>query len=113
MPSGMVYLHAVMLLHYAGKEINEDNIRNILQAAGIDDYEEAYIKAIINAIQKVNIDEIIEQAKQAPTAAITTVTPTPTEAPAKEEEKKEEVKKKKKEEKKEEEALAGLAALFG
>jgi len=114
MPSGMVYLHAVMLLYHAGREINEDNIKNILQAAGINDYEEAYIKAIVNAVSKVNISEVIEQAKQAPVVATvpTTAPATPAEAEKKEEEKKEE-KKKEKEKKKEEEALAGLAALFG
>jgi len=111
MVSGMAILHAVMLLHYAGKEINEDNIKSILQAAGISDYEEAYIKAVVSAVGNVNFEEIIQQARQAPTAAVVTPSAAPTEAPtetAKEEEKKEE---KKKEEK--EEALAGLAALFG
>lgn len=113
MTSGMVYLHAVMLLHYAGKEINEENIKNILQAAGVTDYEEAYVKAIVNAVSKVNIEEIIEQAKQAPTVAVAAA---PTTAPAEEklkEEEKPKEEKKKEEKKKEEEALAGLAALFG
>ncbi len=113
MVSGMVYLHAVMLLHYAGREINEDNIRSVLQAAGVNDYEEAYIKAIVNAVSKVNLEQIIEQAKQAPAIVAAPTAPTPAEekeVTPKESPKEEE---KKKEEKKEEEALAGLAALFG
>ena len=113
MASGMVYLHAVMLLHYAGKEINEENIKNVLQAAGITNYEEGYIKAIVSAVSKVDLNQIVEQAKQAPVAAAVAAAPT-TAAPAEEAEKKEEKKEeKKKEEKKEEESLAGLAALFG
>ncbi|MCR8433100.1 MAG: 50S ribosomal protein P1 [Crenarchaeota archaeon] len=108
----MVYLHAALLLHYAGKRIDEEGIKNVLKAAGVTDFEEGYIKAIVTAIGRVNLSEIIERAKQAPVVAAPMVaTPAPTAAPqapapaAAEE--------KKKEEKKEEESLAGLAALFG
>lgn len=115
MTSGMAYLHAALLLHYAGKKIDEDSIRTVLKAAGVANPEEGYIKAIVTAIGKVNLSEILERAKQAPTiampmAATPTAAPSAAPQPPAEEKKKEE---KKEEKKKEEEALAGLAALFG
>ena len=95
----MEYMHAVLLLHNAKKEINEENLKTVLKAAGIEP-DEGKIKAIIAALENVNIEEAIKQGFAMPAAA-----------PA--EEKKEEKKEEEKEEKKEVEASAGLAALFG
>lgn len=99
----MEYLYATLLLHSLGKEINEDNVRKVIEAAGATP-DEAKIKALISALEGVNIEEAIKQA-----AVPVAVTPTPVE------EKKEEEKKEEKEEveKKAEEAAAGLSALFG
>jgi len=107
----MEYIYAAMLLHKAGKEINEDNLTQVLTAAGINP-DSARVKAVVASLAEVNIDEAI---KSAPTmmAAPTAPTAAPTEeAKAKptEEEKK---KKEEEEKKKEEEALEGLGALFG
>ena len=108
----MEYVYASLILHYAKKPINEENIRRILEAAGIE-VDESRIKALVAALSNINIDEAIKSAAipvAAPAAA-----PTPAEAaPSAEtgEEKKEE-KEEKKEELEEEEVEAGLAALFG
>ena len=99
----MEYIHAALLLHKAGKDITEDALKKVLEAAGVK-VDEARVKALVNALKDVNIEEAVATpvAVAAPAAA-----PAAQEAPA--EEKKEE----EDEEKKEEDAGAGLAALFG
>ena len=99
----MEYVYAALLLHKAGKEINEENMKKVLSAAGIEP-DEGRIKAIVASLEGKNIDEIIANAVVAAPAAAA-----PAQAPAQAEQPKEEPK----EEKKEEEAAAGLGALFG
>ncbi len=108
----MEYIYASLLLHHAGKEITEENLRKILDAAGIN-VDEVRIKALIAALKEVNIDEVIKSAA-VPVAAPAAAAPAAAEAPkaAGEEEKKEE-EEEKKEEASEEEIAAGLAGLFG
>ena len=101
----MEYVYAALLLHEAGKEINEENIKKVIEAAGIEP-DEARIKALVSALEGVDIEEAISQAAM-PVAA-----PAAAAAPAAEEQKTEE-KNEEDEEKKEEEAAAGLASLFG
>ncbi len=101
----MEYVYAALLLHSAGKEINEDNVKKVLEAAGIS-VDDAKVKALVASLEGVNIDEAIEKAAMPVAVAA---------APAAEaggEEKKEE-KKEEEEKKSEEEAAAGLSALFG
>ncbi len=100
----MEYVYAAMVLHAAGKKIDENNLSKVLQAADIQ-VNEARVKALVAALEGINIDEAIKSA------VIPSVAATPAAAPAAKAEKKEE--KKVEEEKKEEEALAGLSALFG
>ncbi len=103
----MEYVYAAMLLHKAGKEVNEDSMKKVLEAAGVE-ADAARIKALVAALQNVDIEEAISTAAVAPAAA-PAAAPAGEEAPA--EEKKEE---KKEEEKKDDgEAAAGLGALFG
>jgi large subunit ribosomal protein L12 len=107
----MEYVYAAMLLHKAGKEINEQNLSQVLTAAGIN-ADAVRVKALVASLAEVKIDEAI---KSAPTmmAAPATAAPAAT-APAAEAKPKEDEKKKKEEEKaKEEAALEGLGALFG
>jgi len=103
----MEYIYAALLLHKAGREINEEAVRKVIEASGIS-YNEAKSKALVAALSEVNIDEALKAAlTAAPTAAApaaTAAAPAEAKKPKKEEEK---------EEKKEEEALAGLSALFG
>lgn len=106
----MEYVYAALLLHAAGKEITEENLKAVLEAAGVSP-DEARIKALVAALEGVNIDEVIEKAAM-PVAAPVAVATAPAaeggaaEAAAQEEEEEEEGAS-------EEEALAGLGALFG
>jgi large subunit ribosomal protein L12 len=104
----MEYIYAAMLLHKAGKEINEESITQVLTAAGIT-AEPVRVKALVASLAEVKIDEAIKSASMmmaAPAAAPA--------APAAEAKPKEEKKEKKEDEKqKEEAALEGLGALFG
>lgn len=108
----MEYVYSALLLHSAGKDITEDNIKKVLTSAGVK-ADDARIKALTASLEGVNIEEAISTSIAVPVAA-----PVSGAAPATEKdkgEKKEEKKEKKKEEKKvsEDEAAAGLGALFG
>ncbi len=107
----MENIYAAMLLHKAGKEINEDTVTKVLTAAGVT-VDPVQIKALVASLSEVNIDEAIKAAPAMMAAA-------PVAAPAAGEAKPaaaapEDKKKKAEEEKaKEEAALEGLGALFG
>ena len=104
----MENIYAAMLLHKAGKEINEDTVKAVLTAAGIT-VDPVQIKALVASLSEVNIDEAI---KAAPT--MMTAQAAPAAAPVVEKPKEEDKKKKAEEDKaKEEAALEGLGALFG
>ncbi|MHA1131991.1 MAG: 50S ribosomal protein P1 [Candidatus Helarchaeota archaeon] len=98
----MEYVYASLLLHTAGKKVDESNISSILKSVGID-VNQAQAKSIVAALENVDIDEAIQSAA-IPVAA----TAAPVVAPTAEETKKEE-----KKEEKEEEEITGLGALFG
>lgn len=95
----MEYIYAVLLLHNAKKEINEENIKKVLVAAGLTP-DDTKIKGMVTALKEVNISEAIEKASTPVAVAA---------APA--QEKKEE--KPKEPEVTEETAAEGLGALFG
>ena len=106
----MEYVYAAMLLHKAGKEINEENLTQVLKAAGIN-ADAARVKALVASLAEVNIEEAI---KSAPTMMAAPAAAPAAPVPAAEAKPKEEKKKKEEEEKaKEEAALEGLGALFG
>lgn len=102
----MEYIYAALLLNEAGKEINEENVKKVLEAAGVTP-DEAKVKALVSALEGVDIKEVIEKASQQAFVAAPVAT-TQTESGEKKEEKSEE-----EENKSEEEATAGLSALFG
>lgn len=93
----MELMHAAILLHEAGKEINESNLKGVLNAAGVKK-DDSQLKALVAALEGVNIDEAIKES------AIPVAQPAQAA-------KKEEVKEEKKEHK--QEASVGLGALFG
>jgi large subunit ribosomal protein L12 len=107
----MEYIYAAMLLHKAGKEINEANLTQVLTVAGIN-ADVVRVKALVASLAEVKIDEAI---KSAPTMMAAPAAAAPAAAtPAAEAKPKEDEKKKKEDEKqKEEAALEGLGALFG
>jgi len=98
----MEYVYAALLLHSAGGEVTEDNVKKVLTAAGVK-AEEPRVKALVAALSEIKIDDALKAAQAAPVAA----------APAAAPEAKKEEKKPEDEKKKSEEALAGLGALFG
>ena len=103
----MEYVYAAMLLHKAGKEINEKNVSEVLTAAGVS-ADAVRVKALVASIAEVDIEEAIKSAPAMMAAA-----PAPAAlAPAAKEEKKEE-EEEEDQTKKEEEAMEGLGALFG
>ncbi len=107
----MEYIYAAMLLHKAGKPITEENLTQVLTAAGVN-VDAVRVKALVASLAEVNIDEVI---KSAPTITSAPVTAAPAAAPEATAKPKEEEKKMKEEEEKakEEAALEGLSALFG
>ena len=98
------YLHAVLLLHGAGKEVSKDSIMSVLKAGGVA-ADEAKAKVLAEAVTGVNFEDLLKSA--------TTVVAAPAAAPAAGGESKKEAKPEEKEEKKEEQAAEGLASLFG
>jgi large subunit ribosomal protein L12 len=103
----MEYIYGALLLHSAGKEINEAGLKKVLEAAGVS-VEAARVKAVVTSLDGVNIEEAMKTAVAAPAAAAPAAAGG--EAPA--EEKKEE-EPEEEEGPSEEEAMAGLGALFG
>jgi len=105
----MEYIYAALLLHNAGKDVTEENVTAVLKSAGIA-VQDARVKALVAALEDVNIEEAISKAAVAPVAAVSVAAAAPAAAaPAAEEEAEEESKK----EEEEESGMAGLGALFG
>jgi large subunit ribosomal protein L12 len=95
-----------MLLNSVGQKITEENVKKVLESTGTK-VDEAKVKALVSALEGVNINEVIKQAAM-PVAPIAATTALKEEKIEKKEEKKPED-----EEKKAEEAASGLASLFG
>ena len=103
----MEYVYSALLLHKAGKEVTADAVKAVLTAAGVT-VDEARVKALIAALDGVNIEDAISKAAvvAAPAAA-----PAASSDSGAAEEKKEE--KKEDNKKADAAAAAGLGALFG
>jgi len=94
----MESIYAALLLHKAGKEINESNIGNIVAAAGIG-LDESKIKSLVASLKGVDI------ASELASASLVAAAPAAGKPEAKAEEKPKEEKKAA--------AAEGLSALFG
>lgn len=57
----MELIHAALLLHSADREITEDSVTGVLDGAGIE-YESAEVKALLAALDDVDIDEAMDTA---------------------------------------------------
>jgi large subunit ribosomal protein L12 len=99
------YLHAVLVLHGAGKEVSKDAIVAVVKASGAD-VDEAKAQVLAEAVKGVDFEELLKQSTMV-AAAPAAAAPAEAAGEAKKEEPKED------EGKKEEEAAAGLANLFG
>jgi|LGVE01.1.fsa_nt_gb large subunit ribosomal protein L12 len=110
----MEYIYAALILHNAEKDVTEQGITSILDAAGVD-VDESRVKALVAALDGVDIESAIAQAAVTPVAATAApaggaadAAPAAEAAPAVEEAAEEE-----KKEEEEEAGMAGLGALFG
>ena len=102
----MQYVYSALILHELGKDITESAIMDILKAAG-DSPDETRVKALIAALDGVDIEEALSQAVMAaPAAGAAPAASGDSGAAAKAEEPEEE-------EEEEEEEEMGLGALFG
>ncbi len=105
----MEYVYAAMMLHKANKKIDEASIKKVLEAAGVE-VDEGRVKALVAALEGVDIEEAISKAAVATAPAAPAGEASASSSEAASSEKKEE----KKEEKVDEnQAAAGLGALFG
>jgi large subunit ribosomal protein L12 len=94
----MEYIYAALMLHKLGKDINEENLKKVVSAAGAET-DEAKIKTLVASLKGLDIEAELANAVVATAAAGAS-------APAAE-------KKEEKKEEKAEEAAEGLSALFG
>ena len=67
----MEYIYAALLLHKAGKKVDENGVKAVLTAAGVT-ADESRVKALIAALDGVNIDDAISKAAVAPVAGSST-----------------------------------------
>ena len=104
----MEYVYAALMLYKLEKEVNEENVANVVKATGAE-VNEAQVKALVASLADVNIEDAIKAAPVAVAAA-----PAAVDAPAAEggDEKKEK-KAEPPSEKQEEAAMEGLSSLFG
>ncbi len=100
----MEYVYAALLLNCAKQPITEENVKKVLHAAGVK-ADDGRVKALVGALEGVNIEEAIKEAA-VPMMAAPAAAPSGHAQAGKKEEKKEEKKS-------EEQAAVGLAGLFG
>ncbi len=104
----MEYVYAALLLHKAGKPVDENGVTSVLKAAGVA-VNDARVKALVAALEGVNIDEAISKAAFAAAPAPAAAAPAAGAPAAAEEAPKDEKKK----EEEEATGMEGLGALFG
>ncbi len=104
----MEYVYAALLLHSAGKDVNEDGIKKVVEAAGVA-ADDVRVKALVAALEGVDISQVLSQAVAMPVAAAAAApaAAAPAAKAAKAEEKEEN------KEEAEESGVEGLGALFG
>lgn len=98
----MEYVYAALLLHKLGKEVNENNLKSVVAAAG-GEADESKIKSLVASLKGVDIDKELENA------ALVSAAPVSSAGSAHGTDKKKEEPK----EEKKEVAAEGLSALFG
>ncbi len=108
----MEYVYSAMLLHSVGKEINEANVEGLLTAAGAKT-DKARIKALVSALDGVDIEEAMNTSIALPAAGAATAAAGAAPAEDKAADKKDDKKDEEGEQVSEEEAASGLGALFG
>lgn len=108
----MELVYAALTLHEAGKEVNEENLESIVDAAGLD-VEDSEVKALVAALEDVDIEEAMEaQVSAAGGAAAAPASGGEAEAEEEADEAGEEEAEDEEPEADEEEAAEGLGELF-
>ncbi len=102
----MEYVYAALLLHSAGKDVTEDGIKKVVEASGVA-ADDVRVKALVAALEGVDIAKVLSQAAVMPVAAAAPSAAAAAAAPAASEEKEEN------KEAAEESGVEGLGALFG
>jgi large subunit ribosomal protein L12 len=102
----MEYVYAALLLHSAGKDVNEDGIKKVVEASGVA-VDDVRVKALVAALEGVDIAKVLSQAAVMPVAAAAPAAAAAAAAPAGKEEPEEN------KEAAEESGVEGLGALFG
>ena len=97
----MENIYAALLLHRLGKDIDEENLKKVIAAAG-SEVDESKIKSLVASLKGLDIEKELESASLV-AAAPAGGSETP----------KEEKKEEKPKEAKKEAAAEGLSALFG
>ena len=95
----MEYIYSALLLHKLGKEVNEENVKKVVAAAGAK-VEDSKVKSLIASLNGVDIEKELESASLVAAAPVS-------------ETHKAEKKEEKPKEEKHEAAAEGLSALFG
>jgi len=103
----MEYVYAALMLHSAGKDVNEEGIKKVVEASGVA-ADDVRIKALVAALEGVDITKVLSQAAAVPVAAAAApVAAAAAAGPAASEEAEEN------KEAAEESGVEGLGALFG
>jgi len=98
----MEYVYAALLLHKSGKPVDEEGLKKVLAATGIE-VEESKVKSLVTSLKDVDIDKELENA------VVASAAPAAGNAAGSGEAKAEEAPK----EEPKEASAAGLSALFG
>ena len=98
------YVYAALLLNSAGKPVDEAGITKIVEAAGVAP-DDVRIKALVAALDGVDITKVLSQAAAMPVAVAAVPAGATAAAPAEANEEKKE--------QEEEAGIEGLGALFG
>lgn len=101
----MEYVYAALLLHSAGKKVTDESVSAVIKAAG-GEVDAVRAKALVSALDGVNIEEAIAKAAFAAPAAAAPAAAAAAAAPEKEEKHEDKGKA-------EESGMEGLGALFG
>lgn len=65
----MEYIYAALILHESEKEINEESLTTVLKAADVK-IEDVRVKALVAALEDVDIEEALEAGQVAIPAAV-------------------------------------------
>ncbi len=61
----MEYVYAALILNESGEELNENNLTGVLEAASVD-VEQSRVKALVAALEDVDIDDAVAEATAVP-----------------------------------------------